>query len=87
MRELLAKMDPDLLFADGFDNCIIGMTINDKGLAVVLYSEEQVIQSLCEQMHLQDAIEYFDFNIKGAHVGDRTPIFLAEPDYWNKDDA
>ena len=78
-------MDPELLFADGFDDCIIGMTINDKGLAVVLYSEEQVIQSLAKQMPLTEAIEYFDFNIKGAYVGDRTPIFLEE--HWNEDDA
>lgn len=80
-------MDADLLFADGFDDCIIGMTINDKGLAVVLYSEEQVIQKLAEQMPLTEAIEYFDFNIKGAYVGDRTPVFLEDPNYWNENDA
>lgn len=87
MKELLAKLDPDLLFADGFDDCIIGMTINDKCLAVVLYSEERVIQKLAEQMPLEQAIEYFDFNVKGAYVGDRTPVFLEDPYYWNEDDA
>jgi hypothetical protein len=87
LKELLAKLDPDLLFADGFDDCIIGMTINDKCLAVVLYSEERVIQKLAEQMPLEQAIEYFDFNVKGAYVGDRTPVFLEDPYYWNEDDA
>ncbi len=87
MKELLAKLDPDLLFADGFDDCILGITVNDKGLAVVLYSENQVIENLAQQMPLDEAVEYFDFNIKGAYVGERTPVFLEDPDYWNEDDS
>ena len=73
-------MDADLLFADGFDDCIIGMTINDKGLAVVLYSSKKVINKLEEKMSYPDASDYFYFNIKGAYVGDRTPVFLEEED-------
>jgi hypothetical protein len=82
---MLAKIDPELLFADGFDDCILGLTINDKGLAVVLYSEAEVVQSLAQQMPIDEAYEYFEFNIKGAYVGDRTPIFLEEQ--WNEDDS
>lgn len=85
MKKELAKLDPDLLFADGFDDCILGLTINDKGLPVVLYSEPEVVKSLAQQMPLDEAVEYFDFNIKGAYVGERTPIFLEE--YWNEDDS
>jgi hypothetical protein len=85
LKKELAKLDPDLLFADGFDDCILGLTINDKGLPVVLYSEPEVVKSLAQQMPLDEAVEYFDFNIKGAYVGERTPIFLEE--YWNEDDS
>jgi hypothetical protein len=87
LKDLLVKLDPDLLFADGFDDCILGITVNDKGIAVVLYSEEKIIESLARDMPLEEAIEYFDYNIKGAYVGDRTPVFLEDPDYWNEDDA
>ena len=80
MKELLAKMDPELLFADGFDDCIIGMTINDKGLAVVLYSSSKVITKLEDDMSYPDACDYFYFNIKGAYVGERTPVFLEDED-------
>ena len=84
MKKLLEKIDPELLYADGYDDCILGMTFREE-VPVVLYSENQVIENLAQQMPLDEAVEYFDFNIKGAYVGDRTPVFLE--DYWNKDDS
>jgi hypothetical protein len=84
LKKLLEKIDPELLYADGYDDCILGMTFREE-VPVVLYSENQVIENLAQQMPLDEAVEYFDFNIKGAYVGDRTPVFLE--DYWNKDDS
>jgi hypothetical protein len=57
------------------------------GIPVALYSGSKVVKSLAKQMTVEEAYEYFDFNILGAHVGDRTPVFLEDPDYWNDDDA
>ena len=76
MKEALAKLDPELLFADGFDNCIVGITIGDEGVPVVMYSEPHVIAELEKEMSLAEACEYFDFNIAGAYMGPRTPMFV-----------
>jgi hypothetical protein len=84
LKKELAKLDPNLLFADGFDDCILGLTINDKGLPVVLYSSSKIIRSLSKDMPYEEAIEYFDFNIGCAYVGERTPVFLTG--YLEEDD-
>ena len=76
MKEELVKLDPELLFADGFDDCIAGLTIGEEGLPVVIYSRDAVIDKLAEEMSEDEAWEYFDFNIACAYVGPRTPQFL-----------
>jgi len=86
LKKELAELDPELLFADGFDDCILGLTFRN-GIAVVLYSGSQVVKSLAKQMPVEEAYEYFDFNILDAYVGPRTPVFIEDPDYWNDDDA
>ena len=80
MKELLEKIDPELLYADGFDDCILGMTFRDS-TPVVLYSSSRIIQSLSKDMPEEEAIEYFEFNINGAYVGERTPMYVETLDY------
>lgn len=63
----------DALFADGFDDCIIGFT--DDG--VVVYDRVGIIETLVvDGMDVDEAEEYFCFNIAGAYVGPKTPIFV-----------
>jgi hypothetical protein len=80
LKELLEKIDPELLYADGFDDCILGMTFRDS-TPVVLYSSSRIIQSLSKDMPEEEAIEYFEFNINGAYVGERTPMYVETLDY------
>jgi hypothetical protein len=68
-------MDPEFLFADGYDDCIIGMSFRDAEL-VVLYSSDKVIEKLSEQMTEEEAFEFFEFNVAGAYVGPKTPVFF-----------
>ena len=77
---MLEKIDPEFLFADGFDDCIIGFTV-ENNVPVVLYSTSKVIKKLRKDMTEDEAIEFFEFNINGAYVGERTPVF------WNDYDA
>ena len=84
MKKILEKIDPELLYADGFDDCILGMTFRDS-TPVVLYSSSRIIQSLSKDMPEEEAIEYFEFNINGAYVGERTPMYVETLDY--NDDA
>ena len=68
---------PELLKADGLDDAIIGV-VQRMGIQAICYDEDKVLEILMERdgMTLEEAIEYFDFNIAGAWVGESTPFFL-----------
>lgn len=65
--------EEELLFIDGFDSAIIGIdTVNYR----VVYNKEIMIEVLiAEDMSYEDALEHFSYNIEGAYVGDKTPIY------------
>ena len=67
--------DEDLLFADGFDDCIIGVSYGM--VPRVVYDKDLMIYSLQDDgMDECEAIEYLEFNTWGAWVGPRTPIYI-----------
>jgi hypothetical protein len=67
---------PDLLKADGFDEAILGV-VQRMGVQAICYDEDKVIEILMNDgMTLEEAVEYFEFNIAGAWVGESTPFFL-----------
>ena len=80
-REQLLKFVPDdtLLFADGFDDAIMGLDTNSLR---VVYSKQKMIKCLLKDMELDDAIEYLEFNTWGAYVGEQTPIYVDEIDVF-----
>lgn len=81
----IAALDKNILFADGFHDAVIGMTYRDDEL-VALYSKDQVIEILQRDhdMSLEDALEYFDYNIEGSYVGKKTPIFHSDDIYFSE---
>ena len=80
-REQLLKFVPDdtLLFADGFDDAIMGLDTNSLR---VVYSKQKMIECLLKDMELDEAIEYLEFNTWGAYVGEQTPIYIDEIDVF-----
>ena len=80
-REQLLNFVPDdtLLFADGFDDAIIGLdTISLR----VVYSKQKMIEVLLTDMDVDDAIEYLEFNTWNTFVGEKTPIYVDEIDVF-----
>ena len=72
--------DDELLFADGFDDALIGVVERCGKPAVVVYDRHRCIELLvAEGMNEDEAEEYFQFNTEGAWVGERTPAYLAKP--------
>jgi len=70
-----------ILLADGFDDAFIGVGENSEGNPVAVYSIEKCLDILAEQFKdeedaIGDAIDYFEFNVKGAYVGQFTPMFI-----------
>ena len=76
LKETIAEYNPEALFADGHDHAIMGYSTDGK----VIYSVNMIIEGLIEdsEMTYEDAVEFFDFNIAGAYVGEYTPIFMHE---------
>lgn len=77
MREILEDSYDELLFMDGFDEAILGVSDNFRE-PVVVYSRKKCIEILCEEMEYMEAVEYFDFNVSGAYVGEQTPIIVND---------
>jgi hypothetical protein len=67
--------DESLIKADGFDGALIGIDVNSMRL---IYSIPKSIQILCGDMSELDAIEYFNFNVVCAYIGDKTPIWCDD---------
>lgn len=68
--------DDEILKADGLDGGIIGIEENSIRL---VYSKSKVIEILMsEDMTEEDALEHYYFNIVGAYVGEKTPIFVED---------
>lgn len=70
--------DQTFLKADGFDDAVIGVEIGDQ--MRLIYSVTLVIEKLVaiDEMSVEDAIEHFEFNIRGAYVGEQTPIWCDD---------
>lgn len=75
-RETLAQEHPELLLADGLDEAFIGIAERIGMEPVAVYDEDKVLEILMRDMSEQDAYDNYDFNIRGAYVGERTPLFL-----------
>jgi hypothetical protein len=64
--------DEQILIADGFDEAVIG--IDEREMRLV-YSVRKCIEILTRDMSEEDAIEHFNYNVSGAYVGEKTPIW------------
>jgi hypothetical protein len=71
-----------MLLADGFGDAVIGYTAHQPGprQPVVAYDYNKCVDILAAQGMTEDeAVEYMDFNVTGAWMGDYTPIFIVTP--------
>jgi hypothetical protein len=73
-------IDDQTLLADGFEDAFLGVTcgIHPQEECAV-YSRKACIEILMSDgTSYEDAVEYFEFNVAGAYVGERTPIFITQ---------
>lgn len=90
-EELLVESNPEALFMDGFDDAIIGIAERPNLGPIVAYDESKIIEILAIQMEVEEedldgrddldvrlemALEYYDYNINGAWLGEGTPIII-----------
>lgn len=63
---------------DGLDDAIIGVVEEFGNGPRVLYSKLKILTILCERddMTIEEATEFYDYNILGLHAGEQNPVFL-----------
>jgi hypothetical protein len=75
--DLIKELYPDedfLIMGKGFDDAIIGV---DENNSRIVYDIDEVINILImEGMDVDDAIEFYEYNIAGSYVGENTPSFI-----------
>ena len=70
--------DENFMKADGFDDCIIGVSHRFGEPLILAYDEQKVIKKLMkrDKMTRETALEYYRYNIIGAWMGKQTPLFI-----------
>ena len=70
-------LDPNTLYADGFEDALIGLGWqHTKLIAIYDYKKCVEILILREEMTHEEAIEWMEYNVVGSYVGEYTPIFM-----------
>lgn len=73
--------DEELLFADGFDEALIGIVTRCGQPTIVVYDRDKCHELLVAQgLSDEEAIEHFEYNVVGSWVGKRTPAYLCKPE-------
>lgn len=79
---LAAIRELDLLLMDNFDEAILGiveLTRDESIVSVVAYSLQKILDKLVKGgCTLDEAYEYYEFNIEGAYTGPHTPIYIDD---------
>jgi hypothetical protein len=67
--------EDELLKADGFDDAVIGI---DAVKLRLVYDVDKMRSILVDQegMSFDEAMEYLDYNVLGAYVGEQTPLYI-----------
>ena len=62
-----------------FDEAIIGIAKRIGQPDVIAYNSDKVYEVLAKMLNTEDwtvVFDYFEYNILGAYVGERTPVFV-----------
>ena len=79
VEQIMGELYPEVMLADGFDEALIGVCHSYGRPEVAAYSLPLLIDILVTRdgMSIEDAEEFFEYNIVGAFVGDHTPVFIT----------
>ena len=71
------------MIADGYNDCIIGCIPEKR---ILVYDRDAIIEKLAKgspswetepDEAYQEAVEFFEYNISGAYVGENTPLYVS----------
>ena len=83
VEEALAEIEVDeCIILDGLDSAIAGIGSQYGKPTLIVYDEALIIKTLeaDQEMKLDEAWEFYEFNIKHAYYGEGTPIIMQTTD-------
>jgi len=72
-----------MVTADGFETAFVAVGFRYNGNDIAVYDYDLCIKVLIDrdEMSLQEAHEYMDYNVVGSYVGEETPLFIRTQSY------
>jgi hypothetical protein len=69
----------EILLADGLEKAFLGVGGVFNGPLIAVYDQEAILRLYLDRdgMTPEEASEFFEFNVLGAYVGARTPMFIS----------
>jgi hypothetical protein len=68
--------ESEFLKADGFDSAVIGL---EESSGRLIYSVQRIVHIMMSEGETEeDALEYYYYNMEGAYVGEKTPIYCFD---------
>ena len=75
--------EDEVTVADGMEPAFVGVVKLSGGLLLAVYHQQRCVDTLVSRgMSQEEALEWFDFNVIGAYVGECTPLFIDGPIHW-----
>jgi hypothetical protein len=66
----------DILLADGFEDAFVGVVESHGAAPKACYNYDACIDILMKDMDEGEALEFMEFNVTSAYVGEYTPAFI-----------
>lgn len=78
--EWLREENPEALLADGFEDALVGLGVRCSQPTLAVYSYAKAVDILMRRdgMTHAEAIEWMEYNVVGAWVGENTPLWLRD---------
>lgn len=76
IREFLKENDPDAILFDDMDAALVGVAKQFTNHLAVYDYEKSVEVFMKQGMDREGAIEWIEFNVIGAYLGEHTPVFI-----------
>jgi len=80
IREWVAESNPDAIMINGYDHCILGISMQGS----IIYSVDDILKTLVGAEHTwnyDDAIEWFEFNMQGSFTNKENEPMFVQTDY------
>ena len=87
IQDYVSEYNEEALLADGFEEAFLGICDRFGQPPLLAYDREKCLDILMQQFQednevdqsqlYEEAIEFFEYNVIGAWMGENTPVFLT----------